>query len=412
MIGTDEGEGISVSHQSTQPAAPRGVLAVFTATSFIVFAQAFMIAPLLPRLADVFDTTPGVVGLAVPAYLVPYGIMTLVWGPLSDRVGRRPVILASLLAFSLLSAVTAVSDSAEVFISLRLATALGASGAVPIALAMIGDIFPYHHRGRALGWLFGGMAGGTAVGAAGGALIEPLIGWTGLFVIVGVCGFVLLAVAMKLLPAISAPSSAPPLSQIATDYAALLRNKRAQRTYGYVFFNAILHSGVYTWLGVYLHQRYGLSELGIGLTLLGYGIPGFLLGPVIGRLADRHGRARLVPCGVAVGALCAMLLAAPLPLILVQVAIVTLSLGYDMTQPALGGIVTDLPANRGQAMGLNVFTLFTGMGVGALVFQIVLLQTSFAVTFAVFGIAAVLAAGIAVPLFADERPSPHVDIPA
>ncbi len=72
---------------------------------------------------------------------------------------------------------------------------------------------------------------------------------------------------------------------------------------------------------------------------------------------------------MAVGGACALLLAAPLPLLAVQVTVITFSLGYDMTQPLLGGIVTDLPGNRGQAMGLNVFTLFTGFGLGSLPFQ-------------------------------------------
>lgn len=56
-----------------------------------------MVAPLIPRLADVFDTKVYWIGLAVPAYLLPHGTATLIWGPLSDRFGRRTVILVSLL---------------------------------------------------------------------------------------------------------------------------------------------------------------------------------------------------------------------------------------------------------------------------------------------------------------------------
>jgi len=100
-------------------------------------------------------------------------------------------------------------------------------------------------------------------------------------------------------------------------------------------------------------------------------------------------------------------LAAPLPLVAVQAAIVTLSLGYDMTQPPLGGIVTDLPGNRGQAMGLNVFTLFTGFGLGALAFQ-ALLPAGFPAALLVFGVAVLVAAALAIPLFSAERPRPTV----
>jgi predicted MFS family arabinose efflux permease len=391
--------------------APRGLLALLTGAAFLIFAQAFMVAPILPRLAEAFATTPETVGLAVPAYLIPYGVMTLAWGPLSDRVGRRPVILGSLVAFIVLTAATALAAGAGAFIGLRLATAIGASGVVPIALALIGDLVPYQHRGRALGWVFGGMAGGIAVGAAGGALGEPAVGWPGLFLIAAAGGLVLLLAALVVLPGTPRRQTAPPLRAVAGGYRVLLRSARGRRTYGYVLVNAVLHSGVYTWLGVYLHQRFGLDEFGIGLALLGYGIPGFLLGPVIGRLADRYGRAWLIPAGVGLGGLCALLLAAPLPLLAVQVAIIALSLAYDMTQPPLGGIVTSLPGNRGQAMGLNVFTLFTGFGLGSLLFQ-GLLPAGFAGALVVFGLAALLAAGLAVPLFHRERPGALTEAPA
>ncbi len=395
-----------MSQQSGPPEAPRGLLVLLTAAAFLIFAQAFMIAPILPRLAAAFGTSPETVGLAIPAYLVPYGLMTLLWGPLSDRVGRRPVILGSLLAFTVLTAATGLAHSAGVFILMRLVTAIGASGVVPIALALIGDTFPFQRRGHALGWLFGGMAGGIAVGSTVSAIAEPYIGWPGLFMAAAAAGLALfiLALTTRVLPRVHRPAARAPLGKIAAGYLALLRNRRGLRTYSYVFINAMLHSGVYTWLGLYLQQRFGLGPVGIGLALLGYGIPGFLLGPVIGRLVDRVGRAWIIPSGVALGAACALLLATPLPLVGAALTVTVLSLGYDMTQPPLGGIVTDLPGNRGQAMGLNVFTLFTGFGLGSLAFQ-ALLPAGFAIALSVFGLAALLAALAAIPLFRTEQPT-------
>jgi hypothetical protein len=114
---------------------------------------------------------------------------------------------------------------------------------------------------------------------------------------------------------------------------------------------------------------------------------------------------------VALTAVCAVLLAAPIPLLVVQVAIVTLSLGYDLTQPLLAGIVTDLPGNRGQATGLMAFTLFTGFGLGSLLFQVAL-TWGFTAALSAFGGAALVAAGVAVPLFRSERPRPGVPAPA
>lgn len=79
------------------------MLALLTPAAFVIFAQIFMVAPLIPRLGEVFHTSPDLVGLAVPAYLIPYGAMVLVWGPVSEHLGRRPVILGSLAALTALA---------------------------------------------------------------------------------------------------------------------------------------------------------------------------------------------------------------------------------------------------------------------------------------------------------------------
>ena len=383
------------------------VLHVLSAATFLVFFQAFMVAPLIPRLAQLFHASPNLVGIAIPAYLVPYGAMTLLWGPLSDQVGRGRVILASLAAFCVLTAATAVVNGAPTFLVARLVTALGASGVVPISLAFVGDRFEYHKRGHALGWLFGAMAGGIAFGSSAGALLEPLIGWRGLFLTVAAGGAGTLGYLARYRHTLGwHPSSGarPRLTVVAAGYLQLLRVGRARRTYTYVLMNAMLHSGIYTWLGLYFTTRHHLSEVAIGLALLGYGVPGFIFGPLIGHLADRKGRARLIPLGLALGACSAFALAPAVPTIAAAAALTALSLGYDLTQPLLGGIVTQLPASRGQAMGLNVFTLFVGFGVGSLVFQALLQAGGFATALTAFGVGAAIAAAVAVPLFKTETP--------
>lgn len=386
-------------------AATRWMLPAICSAAFLVFAQTFMIAPLIPRLAVVFHSPVGWVGLAIPAYVVPQGLSILFAGPLSDRLGRRRVILCALSAFAFITAATVTAHSVVAFIGWRLATGVVAAGVVPIGLTLIGDVIPYAQRGRAVGWLFGSIAGGTAAGAAVGALVEPLLGWRGLFGVVAllVAAVVAAALVMRAFPRRAQRPPFLPWAAVARGYAQLLVRPRAQRTYVYVLLNAILQSGVFTWLGVYLHQRFGLDEMHIGLVLLGYGVPGLLFGPVIGRLADHYGRARIIPLGVALTGVCALALAPRLPLPLVQIAIILLSLGFDLTQPLLAGIATDLKGAKGQAVALMAFSLFVGFGLGSLLFQAAL-RLGFTRALVLFGCVALVAAAIALIAFHGELP--------
>lgn len=151
---TDQATPARTGEPPEADAATERLLRLLAAAAFLVFFQGFMIAPLIPRLAQLFDASTNTVGLAVPAYLIPYGLTTLIWGPLSDRFGRRRVILGSLTAFVVLTAATAAVGGAAGFLAARIVTAVGASGVVPISLALIGDLFHRRRRGHALGWLF------------------------------------------------------------------------------------------------------------------------------------------------------------------------------------------------------------------------------------------------------------------
>lgn len=395
----------SLSVPPVRSAAERTMLLVLCSVAFLVFVQTLMVAPLIPRLAVIFRSPIAWVGLAIPAYVIPQGMATLLGGPLSDRLGRREVILGSLVVFVALTAATATARTIEGFIAWRVATGVSAAGVVPISLTLIGDVVPFQRRGRAVGWLFGSIAGGTATGAAVGALLEPVIGWRSLFLAVAAlcAAVVVVALCTSALPRVALPAAAPTWSALARGYAALLSLARARRTYGYVLLNAVLQSGVFSWMGVYLHQRFGLGETGIGLVLLGYGVPGLLFGPVIGKLADRYGRARIIPVGVALTGACALVLALPLSETWVQVAIVLLSLGFDLTHPLLAAIATDLRGARGQAVALMAFSLFIGLGFGSLLFQAALML-GFTVALMIFGGVALVAAGAAAVLFRGERP--------
>jgi predicted MFS family arabinose efflux permease len=387
------------------PVEREALLRRLAGVTFVIFFQAYMVAPIVPALSHIFAAPQTAVAHIVPAYLIPYGVATLIYGLVADWAGIHRVLYGSLAAFAGLTLLSASATSVDQLAAWRIATGLGAGGVVPLALVLVGRAFPYEQRGRPLGWLFGAMAGGMAFGSPCGALLMPLIGWRGLFVMVGLVGAMLLLV---LLPyrrflAAATPPQTIKLPDVFSGYRQLLRNARARRTYGYVLVNSMFHSGVFTWLAVYLEQRNRLDAVHVGLALLGYGVPGFLLGPFIGRLADRYGRARIVPLGLALSALGAAALCMSVPVQAIPLVAMILSLGYDMTQPLFGGIVTSLGGQRpGQAMGLNVFTLFVGFGLGSLLFGVILAH-GFEMALGLFAACELVAAAVSLSLFNSER---------
>jgi predicted MFS family arabinose efflux permease len=196
----------------------------------------------------------------------------------------------------------------------------------------------------------------------------------------------------------------PTIRQIMKGFYHLLSTARGLRTYSFVFWNGIYHSGIYTWLGFYFYQKYDLGEIGIGLAILGYGLPGFLFGSMVGRAADKWGRFRIIIPGLGIAALATALLATKISVVMAAIAVTVISLGYDLTQPLFAGIVTEIGGKKqgGQAMGLNVFALFTGFGIGSLVFG-EMLGLGFDNALLIFAAIQLGATFIAVPLLKTEQ---------
>lgn len=367
-----------------------------------------MVAPLIPYIASQLHVTREAAGWMVPAYLLPYGVGSITYGVLADRWGRRGILLFCLALFAVCCGCTATARTMDALILWRVATAAGGGGIALVSLTLAGDLFPEEERGHALGALFGAIAGGAAFGSTLGGLLTPVFGWRGLFVGVAVLSLLPLAALLPYWARLARPAGAvrqTTLREVGRGYAELVSTARARNTFAYIFLNGVFHSGTFTWLGVYLTDRFQLTEAGIGLALLGYGIPGFLLGPLLGKLVDRRGRGRVLPWGLGLATLAGALLILPVPLWVAVATITLLSLGFDLSHPLLAGIVTTLaPHRRGQAMGLNGFILFLGFGLGSLIFGWALERWGFASTVAVFGLVQGGLAVASLRLFRAELP--------
>jgi predicted MFS family arabinose efflux permease len=380
-------------------------LRVLATVAFAVFYSNYMVAPLIPAFSREFSVPAYQLGWLVAGYLIPYGISTLVYGALSDWWGRAPMLVALLCFATTTLLLVSFAGSWRTLVAARILSGVGCGGIVTVALAIVGDRYPYAIQGRPMGRMFGAVAGGIAFGSTLGPILNPLFGWRNEFrALACVCCFGAVFVCRNARSIISVHSRPSSLRQVIREYLVVLDTPRGGRTMAFIFCNGAFHGGIFAWLGLLLTRRYHLHDAGIGLALAGYGLPGILFGTMIGRWGDRYGRRYVVPFGFLWAAGCAFLLLPHSPRFVAALIITALSVGFDATHPLMSSITTSLdPKHRGQITGLATFANFFGMGTGALCFQH-LMVFGFGTALAIFASAQTLFGFAALYGFRGERP--------
>lgn len=143
--------------------------------------------PVVPAMPAILGTTPDVVQLTLSLYMIVLGLGQIVFGPVSDRIGRRPVLISGAVLFAVASLLLAVTTSAQLFVALRVVQALGASAALVATFATVRDVYAERPEGAVIYSLFSAMlACVPALGPIAGALIAESLGWQAIFAVLGI----------------------------------------------------------------------------------------------------------------------------------------------------------------------------------------------------------------------------------
>jgi predicted MFS family arabinose efflux permease len=209
-------------------------LRAMAAIAFLVFYGNYMIAPLIPSLAREFAATPNELGWLVPGFSMAYGISTLIW-VLSDRFGRTPVLLILLLSASLATMMISFAATARELITLRILSGVGSGGIVTIALASIGDRYPYALQGRPMGRIFGAITAGMGLGSSLGTILNPFFGWRNEFRMLA-CGLALMSIFIgRCIGSFNHPRRGSyPYRKVAFEYLLILDAPRGGRTMAFI----------------------------------------------------------------------------------------------------------------------------------------------------------------------------------
>ena len=258
----------------------------------------------LPGLATRFDVPASTVQLTLSLFMAGFGVMQLVGGPLSDRFGRRPVLLGALALYVVSSLACAASPTMDVLIAARFAQAVGCCTVVVIARAIVRDAFEPAAGARALALASSLLAIGPMAGPIVGSFLEVQFGFRAAFVLIALLGALLLVVAARRLPEtlVVPDRAALEPKRLVAGYLAVLRSPVFL---AYTAVGAAMYGGLFAFISgssFVLIGALGVPVLWFG-ACFAFVVIGFLLGTfACRRLLRRLGMPRTVLVGAALAA--------------------------------------------------------------------------------------------------------------
>jgi DHA1 family bicyclomycin/chloramphenicol resistance-like MFS transporter len=333
-----------------------------------------MYLPSLPDIGRTLNAPTLQVQLTISSYLFGFAVGQIFYGPVSDRFGRRPILLAALVLYALATIGCALAQSIGALIGLRFLQAVGGAGAIVLARAVVRDIYSGTRAGRELS-LMGAITGvAPIIAPVIGGVLQVWFGWRASFVLLVAFAVMIGSIAARLLPETLREPINTPYSLIAM--GEMYRSVAVHR--GFLANLAILTSafiGLFAWISgapvVMQSAIYNLSPFGFGATFA-VGAGGYVLGTLIAaRIVMRFGLNRMIGMGTAIMALGGVAMAAVigsgLPHVLWFVGAMTIYLaGLGFALPAtMAGALTPFPDRAGTASSVMGLAQQTGAALSA-----------------------------------------------
>lgn len=349
------------------PAGSGAIVVLITALVSVGPLTTDLYLPSLPSMARVFASDTAKVQLTLSLFLFTFGAAQLVHGPLSDRFGRRPVLLCGLALYVVAGLACALASSIEALIAWRVVQAFAACTATVIGRAIVRDVFEGPRAVRVMAWAGAAMALGPVLGPLAGGFLEELFGWRAGFYLLAGSGAVLAMVVGLRLGETNRHIGPQPGGTwgLVRGYAVLFAN----RTYvGFVAGVACAFAGLFLFLSesaFVMVDHLGLSPSACGV---GFGIVacGFMVGNMLSaRLSRRFKPIVMVRAGAALSAASGAV-GVGLWLIgydtvsAVVVPMLCYMIGFGLIMPnGITGAIAPFPERAGAASALLGFTQMT-----------------------------------------------------
>jgi len=317
----------------------------------------------MPDIARQLSATPAQVQLTISAYLVGLALGQIVYGPVSDRYGRKPVLLGALAIYSLAGLACAVSASIDLLVAARIFQALGAAGLLVITRAVVRDLYTGARAGRELSVIAAVMALGPVLAPAVGGLLQTAFGWRSVFLALLVVGLAGAAAVIFLLPETlrTRTSERFSLMSMLRSFGVLLRHPAFL---AYLGLGAFSYSGLIVWISsasFVLQDLYGLTPFRFGVVFA-LGALGYMSGSTFAaRWVTSLGLDRIVGIGgmtLVAGGMAMLAALAFIPTsafcLVIGAAVYIAGLGMVLSQ-SIAGALSPFPERAGAASSLFGF---------------------------------------------------------
>lgn len=347
---------------------------------FCIGADTFIVSPLIPTFTKEFGITTSQGGLLTLSYALAYAIFGFILGPISDRVGRRGMLLVGMICFTLCTLGCSVANSFYVLLAFRALSGVAAATSGPQVWALIGDVIPFEKRGKIVGIVTSALAVSQLIGLPIGAYIAKMFNWHYSFYFLCLLCATATLFAFAFIPKVEASNqNKRSFAAIFGALGVVFKNKQAFSALMVTFFMMFGSFGLFTFLGAWLSSAFALNVGEIGTVMMAIGI-GNMIGQLSGGiLADKFGKRRVAIFSMPVMAVMFLLL--PITSFSMTVAIAVIMLWFFSAGISLSSFnahVTELmPTQRGTIMSLNSSFMYMGTACGVVVNGYLLKKGSF-----------------------------------
>ncbi len=343
---------------------------------FAIFSSTISKSPVLPLFAAYLGADPSGVGIVASASAFTGIVASIPAGILSDRLGRKKMLIFSAVVFStapfLYLFVTKIWQLALIRFYHGLATAIF----VPVAMALVSDTF-HKDRGEKMGWFststlvgrfMAPLVGGSIIGAL---VFNPGISYKVVYLVCGVAGVIVLLLAFRI-PNQDGKKNNQTWEETLEAFKTLVSNKGILITSAVEASILFAYGTFETFLPIY-SIKMGISAYEVGIFLSAQVITLALTKPTMGRLSDRHGRRPQIFAGAIIGAICIgsfSLFRSFIPLLVLSILF---GLSLSIVTSATSAFIADLSEidTRGSAMGVLGSIMDIGHATGPLISGII-----------------------------------------